>query len=896
MYQIQLQPQADARAQFARALRPNRIVLALVAAMGNVSMAYAGPSPAPASPAPASPVPPAPSPNPGPAAGPAPASLPASPAEVDFSPTFLGANSDNYNLESYQKGNVVPAGDFRVDLFVNGYSVGRETVTFKQAEPGKQAQACLTEELLTLMGVDVGKLTLDGAALPECVDLATAIPGAFATYDSGLLRLDVSIPQIALSRRPRDYVDPKMWDQGITAFTLGYSFNASHSTYHGGRGSDSAYLGLNAGLNIGPWRIRSQSSYTWDRASGSNSDVISTYAQRDITRLKSQLTVGDSFTSGRLFDSTQFRGAQLATDERMRPDSINGYAPTIRGNAETNAKVEIFQQGHVIHEITVAPGAFEISDLYPNSMGGDLEVVVTEADGRKKTYKVPYAAVPQLLRPGIWNYSATIGRVRHTFLTGDAPMFLEGTYQRGINNWMTGYVGGQATTQGMYRSALVGAAFNTRFGAVSVDVTGSQARFQRSNEQRKGYSARITYNKNIPATRTDFALAAYRYSSEGYVNLNDAVWLNDSYGRGTGQYAQYKYQNQRSKFQFTISQRFSDRGGSLFLSGSRAEYWDNQTPVDFSFQAGWSGQLKTGGYSISANRSKLSGGGYDTGIYATYSVPLGRASRHSSAPQLSLSGNHTAHGKSMQAGVTGSLGNRQQYSYGVHTNFGDGTENSLNINAAWRAAYANLGSSYNYSKSSQQASFSASGGLVLHSGGITFAPQLGDTIAVIKAKGAKGARLSSDNSSKVDGRGYVITSSLMPYRMNEVNLDPKGSSLDVELQSTRIQVAPRAGAVVPLEFATKVGEAFLIRATTESGGAIPYGARVTDESGLEVGVFGQGGQAFVRQHGEKDSVWRVSWGYGRSCEIQAPHQQDKAIQEGINIVNTLCRSYAGGTK
>lgn len=893
MYQIQLQPQADARAQFARALRPNRIVLALVAAMGNVSMAYAGPSPAPASPAPASPVPPAPSPNPGPAAGPAPASLPASPAEVDFSPTFLGANSDNYNLESYQKGNVVPAGDFRVDLFVNGYSVGRETVTFKQAEPGKQAQACLTEELLTLMGVDVGKLTLDGAALPECVDLATAIPGAFATYDSGLLRLDVSIPQIALSRRPRDYVDPKMWDQGITAFTLGYSFNASHGTYQGGRDSDSAYLGLNAGLNIGPWRIRSQSSYTWDRASGSNSEVISTYAQRDITRLKSQLTVGDSFTSGRLFDSTRFRGAQLATDERMRPDSINGYAPTIRGNAETNAKVEIFQQGYVIYETTVAPGAFEISDLYPNSMGGDLKVVVTEADGRKKTYKVPYAAVPQLLRPGIWNYSATIGRVRHTFLTGDAPMFLEGTYQRGINNWMTGYVGGQATTQGMYRSALVGAAFNTRFGAVSVDVTGSQARFQRSSEQRKGYSARITYNKNIPATRTDFALAAYRYSSEGYVSLNDAVWLNDSYGRGIGQYAQYKYQNQRSKFQFTVSQRFSDRGGSLFLSGSRAEYWDNQTPVDFSFQAGWSGQLKTGGYSISANRSKLSGGGYDTGIYATYSVPLGRASRHSSAPQLSLSGNHTAHGKSMQAGVTGSLGDRQQYSYGAHTNFGEGTENSLNVNAAWRAAYANLGSSYSYSNASQQASFSANGGLVIHSGGITFAPQLGDTIAVIKAKGAKGARLASDNASKVDGRGFLIATNLMPYRMNEVNLDPKGSSFDVELQNTRQQIAPRAGAVVSLNFATTSGKVTLVRSVLENGEPVPFGAQVKDQSGHVIGLFGQGGQAFVREPQSGASQMTVTWGNEEACLLDIPASVSPIQEKDIDIVRATCRTYRG---
>ncbi|KYF17681.1 hypothetical protein AIZ04_25550, partial [Salmonella enterica subsp. enterica serovar Typhimurium] len=78
--------------------------------------------------------------------------------------------------------------------------------------------------------------------------------------------------------------------------------------------------------------------------------------------------------SGELFDSTQFRGVQLASDDRMLPDSERGFAPVVRGVANSNAKVRISQNGLTIYETTVAPGAFEIDDLYPTGYGGDLIV------------------------------------------------------------------------------------------------------------------------------------------------------------------------------------------------------------------------------------------------------------------------------------------------------------------------------------------------------------------------------------------------------------------------------------------------------------------------------------------------------------------------------------------
>lgn len=813
-----------------------------------------------------------------------------SPQEVQFSASFLGANSAGYNLERYERGNPVIPGDYLVDVYVNGFRVTREQVSFVTPAAGGEAQACLTRDLLGVMGVDLAKLEAASADLDGCVDLVSLIPDAYASFDNSQLRLELSIPQVALSRTPRGYVDPKLWDQGVNAFTLGYNINATHGDYKDGPNSDSLYLGLNAGLNVGGWRIRNQSSYRWDKATGSDFEAINTYAQHDITSLQSQLTIGDSATVGNIFDSVVFRGVQLATDSRMRPDSMNGFAPTVRGTAETNAKVAVYQNGFIIYETTVAPGSFEINDLYASSVGGDLEVVVTEADGRVRSYKVPYAAVPQLLRPGVSNYSATLGEVRNNSLINRAPRFLEGTYQRGFNNWLTGYAGAQITDGSMYRSALVGAAFNTPIGAVSLDVTGSKSRFAATGERRNGYSARVTYNKNIPATNTEFALAAYRYSSEGYLSLNDATVLNDFLQSPQQYQSLRRLGSERSRFQVTVSQRLTERTGSLFFSGSRNDYWDLERPVDYSYQLGWNNRFRDATYGISANRARLSGGGYDNSIFLNFSLPLGRTTQRGTPPMLTMGGSHTPSGNGIQAGVTGIAGARNQFNYGVNGTFNNNNNNSLGVNGSWRAPYATVGASYTHGSTAKSASISASGGLVVHSGGITFAPQLGETIGIVKAKGAKGASLSSDRANKVDGRGFLITTNLMPYRMNEVMLDPKGSSLDVELETSRLQVAPRAGAVVALEFGTKSGKAMLVRGALENGEALPFGARVTDDAGTEIGLVGQGGQVFVRDSNEAAGDWNVSWGGGESCVLERPAAPTTAGND-IEVVRAMCRSY-----
>ena len=59
----------------------------------------------------------------------------------------------------------------------------------------------------------------------------------------------------------------------------------------------------------------------------------------------------------------------------------------MRGIAETNARIEVRQNQQLIYSSTVSPGSFVIDDLYPTGYGGDLEVSVIEADGRRREFR-----------------------------------------------------------------------------------------------------------------------------------------------------------------------------------------------------------------------------------------------------------------------------------------------------------------------------------------------------------------------------------------------------------------------------------------------------------------------------------------------------------------------------
>lgn len=822
-------------------------------------------------------------------------------AQVDFGSEFLRRDGAGpLDVSRFGKGNLIAEGSYRVDLYVNSNWIGRQDVVFRKSEGEDSAQPCFTRTLLDVVGVDIEKLSEEvrAALLAEgartCLRLHDLVPDATADFESGDLRLDVSIPQVSLRRFARGYVSPELWDKGVNAATLNYNFNAYNTSFNG-QGGTSYYLGLNTGINLGDWRLRNNSAMVRQSDGRTRTQTIASYAQRSIVPLSSQLTVGDSFTSGQLFDSLSYRGVQLASDPRMLPDSQNGYAPVVRGIARTNAKVQISQNGNFLYETTVAPGRFEITDLYPTGYGGNLHVVVTEADGSRSSFDVPYASVAQMLRPGTQRYNFTAGRTRSYSSDMVSANFMQGTYERGISNDLTLF-GGLIMAKD-YLSLLGGTAFNTPVGAMSFSVTRSHARVAQ-DDIRDGHSMKVDYNKMLPESGTNFSVVAYRYSTGGYLRLPDLMSLKSLAARGA---PLSQADRPRSQLSVNISQTLGDKNGAIYAAGSSQNYWNRQG-IGTQYQFGYTNIWKSISYSGSVQRQRdLLSGNTDTQYLLQMSMPLGR---EVNSPSMSAGVTRDSRGgNSLQTSIYGTAGEDNNLSYGATVSRNPGNTSS-SVNGQYRAPYAVLGGNYSYANGgNRQMSVQASGSVVAYAGGVLLAQGLGDTIGIVQAEGAAGASVNS-SGVRLNDSGLAVVPYLSPFRSNEVVIDPKGTSTDVELTTTSQRVAPYAGAVVLLKYATVSGRSLLINGRTSSGEPIPFGADVLDENGASLGIAGQGGTIFIRTNADSGRL-TVRWGRERNaqCVIQyALESRDPKQGNTFDQIGAICETPAelgrkkGGTE
>jgi outer membrane usher protein len=583
--------------------------------------------------------------------------------------------------------------------------------------------------------------------------------------------------------------------------------------------------------------------------------------QHDVTALRSQFTAGQSYTDGALFDSVGFSGVQLESDDRMLPDSQRSYAPVIHGVAATNAKVTVRQGGNVLFETTVEPGPFRLDDLYNTGYAGDLTVIVTEADGSSHSFVVPYASVPQLLRPGTARFSATAGALRDS-LVDRAPLFVQLTYRRGLSNSLTAY--GGVTAAGEYQAVLGGIALSTVVGAFSADVTQSWASDLSASAgedtTRSGLSYRLSYSRLLSSMQTNISLGAYRFSSSGYLTMREAQQIREGWT---------SFDRERSRFQLNVSQPIGESGGNVYISGYRSDYW-NRAGRDITYSAGYSQSFRWGALNLSASRSRAQEGGFDTQYFVSLSMPLGSDSR---APVVDTRvGSSGAGNFSTQVGLSGTVGEDRQFTYSAFGNYnaaqGRGTVEGGG-NASYATRIGTLNGSASVGHRFGQVSAGISGAIVAHPGGVTLAQNLGEPMAVIEAPGAEGASVSSNAGVTIDRRGYAVVTGLSPYQMTEVTLDPKGSSADVELQTTSQRVAARAGSIVSLKFPVIKGRGVMFKVRQASGQPVPLGADVLDAQGRSVATVGQGGRIFMRP-AEGATGFVVQWGprTDQRCSIE----------------------------
>ncbi|PVZ79531.1 fimbrial biogenesis outer membrane usher protein [Serratia sp. S1B] len=789
---------------------------------------------------------------------------------VEFDPSFLNVDDNkSVDLSRFANGSSVLPGVYKTVVYVNNQPISHSDIEFK-VRADKSVYPCLTRDLIKNIAFNYEKLpkdflhTLDNAE--QCLDLQSKLPEAQVNFDSSEQRLDILVPQADMLNTARGTVSPELWDSGVAALLFGYNVNGYTSESQGNT-FNALFAGVNAGLNVGAWYLRHNGSYNRMSNDSSQYSNINTYLQRDIPSLQGRVLLGQANTTGQLFDTLPFSGIQLASDERMLPESLRGYAPDIRGIARTNARVTVSQSGQVLYETTVTPGEFLINDLYPTGYGGDLDVTVRESDGTVQSFKVPYTSVAQLLRPGSSRYSITAGQLRSDNLR-EKPALYQATYQLGLTNIFTGYGGLQASKD--YYALQLGVAMGTPVGALAFDVTQARTRIgsytddngqSSSGDNLHGQSYQVSYSKLISETNSNLSLAAYRFSTDGYMDFMTAMQTRDAVAQG---YSPDSVSKAKNRLTATASQGLPAGWGQLYISGSVQNYW-NKDGNDKQYQVGYNNHYKSLSYGFSISRTFSSLGSAQTNYLLSFSLPLG-ADNQSHTPQLRMDLSHDSSGRyGQQASVSGTIGEDNQFGYGVTAmNANQGMGSSGSVSGNYRSPMTALSGTYSTGKNYHSASAGINGTVVAHSGGVTFTPYISDTFALIEAKGEEGAKVSSYPGVKVDSHGYALVPYLNPYQMNDISIDPKGTSNNVELDNTSQQVAPYFGAVVKVKYSTKQGTPILVN-TTYQGEALPFGAEVFDDKGNSVGSVGQGGQLYARVAEDKGQL-QVKWGEGNEMQ------------------------------
>lgn len=778
-------------------------------------------------------------------------------------------------LEAYLKNNGLSPGQYLTTIVWDQQRLDARNLNYTLSKDKKKLLPELTKGELRELGVKVDTLSsfnhLDDDALVD--DISQYIPDANYDFNQDTHVLQLRIPQIYRDLLLAGDSNPRTWDDGMPAVWTSYYFSGSRQ-HSNSTTNISNWASLNSGINLGAWRLRNSSN--WGDEEGWQS--LSTTLERDIKWLRSQLEVGQTYTNGELFDSVQMTGVKLETDTSMLPGSLQGFAPVVRGIANSDAKVTVKQNGYTIYQTNVSPGPFEIHDLSQVTAGADLEVTVQESDGTERSFIQVSSSVPVMLRDGAVKYSVAAGKYRDVD-NGEEPGFGQATLIYGLPYGITVYGGGLGAS--MYHAALLGVGADLQgYGSFSLDFTTAKTAFNHDRNDTKGQSWRAQYAKDFPVTDTTLTLASYRYSTSGFYTFQEALdQRNDDYDEDDI-YSYRSTNNRRSRLQLNLSQSLND-WGSIYANAYQQDYWDmdgHERSISMGYSSSWEGI----NWSLNYSLTKTPSSDNDQQVSVSFTVPLSRWMANSWAT-YNLSS--TRHGEtSHQVGVSGTLLQDNNLSYNVQQTYANHDKGyGAYLSSRYRASYGEFNTSYSYQKETKQWSYGVQGSVVAHPHGITLVQSLQDAFAVVHIDHGDNVKVQNSQGIYTDFWGNAIVPTLTNYRRNTVTVNTLGHD-DIDIQDASVDVTPTKGAAVAADFTARKGKRALLTLNLGQG-KVPFGAVLSLEG--TTALVGDDGEAYVTGLNGTQR-FTVQWGKTPDTQCEGSVTVPETLEARIYTASVAC--------
>lgn len=751
-------------------------------------------------------------------------------------------------------------GIYHVELIVNNISYGQRDINFIEAENSELTpELHLSEYIKYGLKVDQIPALKDKAETDLIVGIDKIIDGAFSDFDFKKQRININIPQSLMTTRPLDYIDPKEWNNGLPAIFTSYDFSGSESLNkdQGDRQQDQ-YLNLRSGANLGPWRLRNYT--TWKKNDTENKwDNINTFLQRDIAKIRGKLTLGDDSTQDDVFDSFAFRGIEIVSEERMLSSRETGFAPVIRGIARAaNAQVTVSQGGYTVYQAYVPAGPFEITDLFPSTSGGNLDVTINEADGSVRTFTQSFGSVPVMQREGHLKYELMMGKYNNNTLSSKTPNILLMTGLYGLPYDTTGY--GGLTKGEDYTALQAGYGLGLgRVGSVSFDVT--QSVTQQHQKKYSGKAYRLKYAKSFSSSGLDIGISHYLYPDKTYYSLEDSLNIPDP------QEEIYRSSQKRERQELSLNQSLGDYG-SLSLYAYKQKYWDKK-PENY-YSASYNGNYGSNTFSLMYNYTHNEDGKTDKQIAFNVQIPL-----ENLLPQAWVSyglasdnSNHITH----TVGINGTLLEKNNLNYGITTTAGNNSDGG-GLHATYKGSRMEVTGNYTENTSTRRLSYGLRGALLAHPYGVTFSqPLTNDSpTALVRIPGWSDISVNNGTNIKTDYRGYAVIPNIQPYRVNTIGLNSDTLDSRLDVATTINHVIPSDGALVLADFNVRSGRRVLMTLVRPDNQIVPFGAMATAGESTGSSIVADTGLVYLIGMPEKGTV-TVKWGDSEDEHCQAPFE------------------------
>jgi len=562
-------------------------------------------------------------------------------------------------------------------------------------------------------------------------------------------------------------------------------------------------------------------------------------------------------------------GLQVRKNFGLRPDLITKPLPNVSGSAAVPSTVDVYVNNIRTYSKDVPSGPFTISELPIVSGAGVTRMVVRDASGRESVTETPFYSDAELLRPGIWDYSAEVGFPRVDYGSGadsyEGSPVGSGSLRYGFNDMLTV----EAHAEGGLGVINGGVGVLKQLGLIgTLEVGGSVSAYDGDVGGQVHVGVRGEYKNfhfNARSQRTfdgftDVGAKAYKYDPNRFQN-SSALNLEPA----------------KSIDFVTFGIPVSLTGGNLNLSYLHTERGNSE---ELSVASLSYSQKITDDLSMHSTGFRDFADDGNSGVYVGLSMSLGE--QHSMA--LAVNSDDDGVGYS---GTYTKTARREPGNFGwrLHAKGGDVAYVQGDVNYYGSKAY--LRGSISQSDSGISGSYYADGAIAMTGDGVYFAPRIDDAFAIVDA-GAPDVEVKLENRvvGNTGGDGKLLVTGLRAYQNNKITIDPNHLPLNANIENIHVDAVPafRSGISVGFDIDAEP-KAALVEFKKADGDFIEagYGVKLL-ATGAEF-VVGYDGQAYMDGLGAINNV-EIELASG-TCRASFPFSA--VADEQLMISGVVCR-------